>query len=49
MAETAISGRVKSFPLIKKPMDSGTTMAARLPMKLNTPPVRPIRRSGAIA
>ena len=34
-------------PLAKKPITIGVAIADRLPIKLNTPPVRPSNRAGA--
>ena len=44
-----VSGRVKSPPRSSKPMMIGAEMPARPPTPLNTPLVRPISRSGAVA
>lgn len=46
---TKISAGAKLPPLTKNPITRGTTTEERLPMKLNTPPVRPIKGLGAKA
>ena len=43
-----MSGKEKLVPRIRNPIAIGTTIAAQLEMKLNTPPVSPISLSGAM-
>lgn len=47
MIPIKISAGLKFPPLTNKPITSGTTMDARLPIKLKTPPVNPIKCFGA--